>query len=152
MESSIHPSQARVGELKKKYMYVVLTVNEAIKCSQWLEEKSKRAGNAWKRNWVPALYYIGGYWIHNSDFASHMNKFLLSINKQTKLNQWNILSIWRWCIEDSRARNLLVPTLLIWTQGNPQYQKTMGEEGVGDYPSWVTKNNVSIHTLRTYLC
>ena len=39
MESSIHPSQARKEKLKKKY--VVFTVNEAIKCSQRLEERVK---------------------------------------------------------------------------------------------------------------
>ena len=38
------------------------------------------------------ILVTNGY-IHNSDFASHMNEFLLSINKQTKLNQLHVLSI-----------------------------------------------------------
>ena len=134
------------AKAEKKY-YVDLTVKK----SKEPVEKSNRAGIAGKCSCLPALYYIGDNWIHNSDFASHINKFLLSINKQTKLNQLHILSIWRWCIEDSRARNLLVPTLLIWTQGNPQYQKTMGGEGVGDYPSWVTKNNAHKYSLNLFM-
>ena len=106
--------------------------------------KSQRAGNAEKCNWVPALHYIGDYWIHNSDFASHSNKFLLSINKQTKLNQLHICQS-----EDDAlkiAEHKVYQYLPRW-YGDKEIRnirRLCGGEGVGDYPSWVTKNNAHI--------
>ena len=132
-------------KLKKKY-YVDLTVKK----SKEPVEKSNRAGIAGNCSCLTELYYIGDNWIHNSDFASHMNKFLLSINKQTKLNQLHILSMWRWCIDIAAHPSLLLPCWYGHKEIHNIRRLWVGR-GLGTILHW-WRRTMPINILWTYLC